>query len=87
MFVLIPLGVTMPPVINKLICKECGLCFEICPAHIFEKRGGKVIVAHGDECWHCNSCRLDCPEKAITLRLPLPCMLLYVDAVQEGGKL
>ncbi|MBQ2760304.1 MAG: ferredoxin family protein [Mailhella sp.] len=75
----------MPPIINKTVCKECGLCFEICPAHIFEKRGGKVIVAHGDECWHCNSCRMDCPEKAITLRLPLPCMMLYVDATQKGG--
>ena len=37
-------------------------------------------VAYGEECWHCNACVLDCPAKAVSLRLPLNYMLLHVDA-------
>jgi|GEM_PF-5816189 len=42
------------------------------------------VVAHEEECWHCNSCVLDCPDEAVSLRIPLPAMMLYVDAVKEG---
>ena len=37
-------------------------------------------VAYGEECWHCNACVLDCPAKAVSLRLPLNYMLLHVGA-------
>ena len=37
-------------------------------------------AADGEECWHCNACVLDCPAKAVSLRLPLNYMLLHVDA-------
>ena len=33
-----------------------------------------------EECWHCNACVLDCPAKAVSLRLPLNYMLLHVGA-------
>ena len=32
------------------------------------------------ECWHCNACVLDCPARAVELRLPLNYMVLHVDA-------
>lgn len=37
-------------------------------------------VKFPDECWHCDSCVLDCPTKAITLRLPLAYSVLHVPA-------
>ncbi|MDL2313756.1 ferredoxin family protein [Desulfovibrio sp. OttesenSCG-928-C14] len=77
----------MPPVIDKTRCVNCGFCYEICPVHIFGKKDGEIVVAHGEECWHCNSCRMDCPHDAIRLRLPLPCMMLYVDAGRKEGSL
>jgi adenylylsulfate reductase, subunit B len=48
------------------------------------------LVQFPNECWHCNSCVLDCKEKAVRLRVPLAFMMLHVDCAQlnrkEGGK-
>lgn len=72
----------MPPIISKKKCKACGICADICPTDVLAmaQKGTPPLVKYPDECWHCNSCVLDCPESAITLRIPLPAMLLYVDA-------
>ena len=71
----------MPPIISDTKCSRCGLCAAICPMHIFEYEKGEVpIVEYPEECWHCNACVLDCPSKAIELRLPLNYMVLHVDA-------
>ena len=70
----------MPPVIDKKKCNACGNCAEICPTHVY-KTGGRRTAPHvryPDECWHCNACVLDCKQSALTLRLPLPAMMLHV---------
>ena len=81
----------MPPLINESKCIRCGLCAEICPLGLFrfdKASGNPPEVAFPDECWHCNSCVLDCPKKAITLRVPLCQMLLHRDVRQiyDAGK-
>ena len=75
----------MPPIIDKETCNGCGICNDICPTDVFEieKRGEMPIIKYPEECWHCNSCVLDCPEEAVSLRIPLPAMMLYVEA--KGG--
>ena len=72
----------MPPIIDKEICTGCGECVDICPTDVFHFKGDEEVpdITYPDECWHCNSCVLDCPTEAISLRFPLPAMLLYVDA-------
>jgi adenylylsulfate reductase subunit B len=69
----------MPPIINKDICTGCGKCVEVCPSDVFwgSKKGEVPVVAYPDECWHESACVMDCPVKAITLRIPLPMMVLY----------
>lgn len=49
---------------------------------VFRQKQPKTTpeVTYGEECWHCNACVLDCPAKAVSLRLPLNYMLLHVDA-------
>ena len=37
-------------------------------------------IKYPEECWHCNACVLDCKQSAITLRIPLPAMMLHVEA-------
>ena len=58
---------------------------DICPTDVFskEKKKGPPFVRYPEECWHCNSCVLDCKQSAIELRIPLPAMMLHVEA---GGK-
>ena len=74
----------MPPVINQELCTGCGTCADICPMNVFEQDSPRTAprIVYGEECWHCNACVLDCPKKAVTLRIPLNYMLLHVDASQ-----
>lgn len=70
----------MPPVIDREKCVGCGTCADICNSHIFvyERDRDKVPqVRFPDECWHCDSCVMDCPVGAIRLRIPLPFMMLH----------
>lgn len=69
----------MPPIINKGLCNGCGICVDVCPVDVYFGSPRKEIptVAYPDECWHCNACVIDCPEDALTLRIPAPMMLVY----------
>ncbi len=73
----------MPPVIDRALCTGCGTCVEICPLQVFRhypKKDKVPVVAFADECWHCNSCVLDCRQKAMRLRIPMPFMMLHIDS-------
>lgn len=77
----------MPPIIDRSICIRCGTCADICNSHLFSftpDKGECPVVRYPDECWHCNSCVIDCPAGAITLRLPINFTLLRVDAVKPA---
>ena len=73
----------MPPYILEDRCTRCGMCAAVCPMQLFKHEKNQTPqVAYPEECWHCNACVLDCPKKAVTLRIPLNYMLLHVDASQ-----
>ncbi|MFC1867335.1 ferredoxin family protein [Thermodesulfobacteriota bacterium] len=77
----------MPPIIIKEKCNACGLCAEICPTDVFRAEKKEIpVIRYPEECWHCNSCVLDCEEEAIKLRIPLPAMMLYVEAKESVGE-
>jgi adenylylsulfate reductase subunit B len=70
----------MPPVIDEELCIQCGECAEACQSDVFfgAESGKTPQVTYPEECWHCNACVLACPVgKAVTLRIPLPMMVLY----------
>lgn len=70
----------MPPIITITQCKACGICADICPTDVLAiRKGNPPVVKYPEECWHCNACVLDCPASAITLRIPLPAMMLHVE--------
>ena len=75
----------MPPVLKEY-CTGCGTCSLICPTDVFSRELNHKVpkVLYPDECWHCDSCVLDCPvekggQKAIELRVPLQLQLLWID--------
>ncbi len=63
----------MPPVIDKKRCNSCGICHRICPQDVFGFVAGTPPgIAYPKECWYCGGCVIDCPQGAVSLRLPLP---------------
>lgn len=73
----------MPPIIDQEKCVGCGTCADICNSMLFtfdREKDRTPQVAFPEECWHCNSCVIDCSAGAVTLRLPLPYTLLHIDA-------
>lgn len=73
----------MPPIIDHEKCTGCGTCAKICNSQIFVHAPQKdkvPFIKFPDECWHCDSCVLDCPSGAISLRIPLPFMMLHVQS-------
>lgn len=76
----------MPPVIKKSQCVGCHKCVKICPMDVFgyQAPGIKIpVIQYPDECWHCNSCVIDCPTHAMSLRIPAPLSVVFVDAPEK----
>lgn len=69
----------MPPVVNEKTCISCGDCYEACQSDVFYGFVPENIASaqYPEECWHCNACVSVCPTESITLRIPLPMMVLY----------
>ena len=70
----------MPPVIDPNKCVRCGKCVDTCPEDVYfgSKKQQVPEVTYPQECAYCNGCVEECPvEGTITLRIPLPMMLLY----------
>ena len=65
----------MPPVIDRTLCSGCGTCEEICPGDIIAMSDERAEVVYSEECFHCGACLVDCPEGAISYRIPLPMLL------------
>lgn len=56
------------PVIDYLVCEECGLCVAKCPHGVYDTaKAPSPIVKNPDECVdHCHGCGNRCPVGAIT---------------------
>lgn len=63
----------MPVRIDYHACKGCKSCYTQCPADVlgWDKDGDIPYVAYPEECSHCGICKMECPEDAINLTLPL----------------
>jgi NAD-dependent dihydropyrimidine dehydrogenase PreA subunit len=60
---------------------------DICTEDVFygSKKGEVPVVTYPRECVHFNGCVEACPVPgAITLRIPLPMMLVYKPGAGEG---
>lgn len=69
----------MPPVIDQNKCTRCATCFDVCAEDVYfgTEEGQLPLISYPEFCFHCNCCVEECPADAITLRIPLPEMLLY----------
>ena len=78
----------MPPKIDKNKCVGCNTCAQICCMNVFGPvtPGQIPVVRYPEECWHCRACVMDCPTQAITLRYPLPMMMLARVSPRKSGQ-
>lgn len=69
----------MPPIIDPSKCICCGKCVEICTEDVYygSQEGEVPVVTYPKECSHFAGCVHNCPTQAITLRIPLPMLLVY----------
>ncbi|MCL5961489.1 MAG: ferredoxin family protein [Chloroflexi bacterium] len=61
----------MPPNINRDLCTDCAVCYDLCPGDCFGlDSAAQVVVKDRDRCWHCGCCERECPAEAIKVGLP-----------------
>lgn len=60
----------MPLEVDERKCNGCGICEEICPVDAIRLDKNRKPYLKYDECWYCDSCEIECPEKALKAKLP-----------------
>lgn len=58
------------PEIDRQKCTDCGLCAEVCPTRVLQKRDGKLHIQadSGFGCIACLQCGMVCPRQAVAVR-------------------
>jgi len=56
----------MNNMINQSLCKNCGICTEVCPNKVIEKKDGTEFnPERGHLCQRCGQCMAICPVKSV----------------------
>lgn len=54
-------------IVERDLCKGCGICVAFCPKNVLKIEDGKVLIDDIDSCIQCGLCELRCPDYAIYL--------------------
>ncbi len=56
--------------VSKKLCKQCGICAELCPKHVLRQDlGCPPEVINPEACIGCKLCQLRCPDFAIEVEV------------------
>ena len=53
------------PIMNKDLCKGCGLCVSVCYCKALILVDDVVMIVETEECGYCTDCEAVCPNGAI----------------------
>ncbi len=54
-------------------CTKCKRCYELCPLDVIAwcEEENRPYVKYPDECQLCFICQIECPVKAVKVKIPL----------------
>lgn len=56
--------------VKKELCSKCGICINRCPLDCLRQDNEGYPFMKYVECWFCGACEIECPQKAIIIKLP-----------------
>ena len=54
-------------------CTGCGMCLNVCPHAVFERKNGIVRLAAPAACMECGACQMNCPVGAVQVDSGVGC--------------
>ncbi len=54
-------------IIDRKLCKECGICIELCPRKLITLDSLGKAIDVTEKCKKCRICEYHCPDFAITI--------------------
>jgi NAD-dependent dihydropyrimidine dehydrogenase PreA subunit len=64
----------------------CGMCIQVCPHAVFERRNGGVKIAMLSACMECGACQVNCPTGAVQVESGVGCATAMIYAALKGNK-
>lgn len=61
-----------PIIIDYKKCIGCIKCYDLCPQDVFvlDQETKLPVAKREGECWFCGICWMECPKRAIDIKLP-----------------
>jgi len=55
------------------MCTRCRRCYELCPLDViaWSEKGDRPYAKYPGECQLCFICQVECPVKAVKVKIPL----------------
>jgi len=73
--------------IDPSLCVGCGICRQVCPFGLPEKKlYGTYVIENQEKCTECSACKRNCPTQAIQLSEQKGCGCLWDGKSREKNK-
>ena len=72
--------------LDAALCNGCGMCLNVCPHAVFERKNHAIQLAAPAACMECGACMSNCAEGAIQVESGVGCAGAMIRAALTGRK-
>ena len=72
--------------LNQELCNGCGMCLNVCPHGVFERKNGVVAIIAYTDCMECGACQKNCPTGALQVESGTGCATAMIRSALTGKK-